>query len=87
VTVLGLLGRFVFAIGIIAVSLLLVFIVWTLLADRVKLRRGGINGARTLDERVGTARLTRPFDRDAPFGRVDQLRTPELLEAAQRKSG
>jgi hypothetical protein len=75
------------AITVLAVGLLTVFIAWTLLADMWKLRRRGLAGARTLDERIGAGRLAAPLAPDAPSGQVDQLRTPELLEAAQRKSG
>jgi hypothetical protein len=73
-------------VAVIAGVLLAVLCLWVWLTGRIKLRRRGPNGARTLDERIGAARLSQPFDRDAPYGRVDQLRTPELLEAAQRKS-
>ena len=41
---------------------------------------------KSLDERVGQAAFARYLPPDAPRGCVDQLRTPELLEAAARKA-
>ena len=40
---------------------------------------------RSLDEMVGEERYSRYLPPDAPRGPADQLRTPELLEAAARK--
>jgi hypothetical protein len=53
----------------------------------VKLRPSGrtTRVIRSLDEAVG--RQERYLAPSAPRGRVDQLRTPELLESAARKSG
>ncbi len=52
-----------------------------------KLRHGGgRNAARSLDELVGEERFARYLKPDDPRGTVDQLRTPELLESAARKS-
>jgi hypothetical protein len=73
-------------ITVIAGFLLAVFIAVTVLADVRKLRRRGRNGARSLEELVGQDRFGRFLPPDTPRGPVDQLRTPELLEAAQRKS-
>jgi len=54
----------------------------------VKLRRTqGRDSARSLDELVGDHRYARFLGPDDPRGSVDQLKTPELLEAATRKSG
>lgn len=52
-----------------------------------KLRRTGKTGLvhRSLDEMVGEDEHARYLPPDAPRGPVDQLRTPELLEAAGRK--
>lgn len=41
---------------------------------------------RSLDELVGQEANARYLPPDAPRGRVDQLQTPELLEAAARKA-
>lgn len=42
---------------------------------------------KSLDEMVGQERYARYLPPDAPFGPVDQLRTPELLDAGSRRSG
>jgi hypothetical protein len=41
---------------------------------------------KSLDELVGQDQYARYLPPDAPRGPADQLRTPELLEAAPRKS-
>ena len=41
---------------------------------------------KSLDERVGQGAFARYLSPDAPRGPADQLRTPELLEAAARKA-
>jgi hypothetical protein len=41
---------------------------------------------RSLDEMVGQDQYAKYLPPDAPRGPADQLRTPELLEAAARKS-
>jgi hypothetical protein len=79
-------GGLIWGIAVIAVFLLAVFIVLTLFVGIKKLRRSGPNGARSLEERVGQGQLARFLPPTAPRGRVDQLHTPELLEAAARKS-
>jgi hypothetical protein len=48
---------------------------------RATVRSGGVH--RSLDEMVGEPIIYLPPD--APRGQVDQLRTPELLEAASRR--
>jgi hypothetical protein len=73
-------------IAVIAVFLLVIFIAATWLIGVVKLNRRGPEGARSLEERVGQGQFARFLPPTAPRGRVDQLRTPELLEAASRKS-
>ena len=72
--------------AVIAVFLLVIFIAATWLIGVVKLNRRGPNGARSLEERVGQEAFARFLPPTAPRGPVDQLRTPELLEAAARKS-
>ena len=66
---------------------LVLFIGFCVLVGLVKLRPSGreTRVIRSLDEAVG--RPERYLAPGAPRGRVDQLRTPELLEAAARKSG
>lgn len=66
--------------------LLAAFVALALLLDARKLRRRGRYGARSLDELVGRAEQARMLPPDTPRGPVDQLRTPELLEAAARRS-
>lgn len=73
-------------ITVIAVFLLAFFIVITIVADLRKLRRQGRNGARSLDELVGDAASVRMMPGDSPRGPVDQLRSPELQELAERNS-
>ena len=71
---------------VIAGFLLAIFIFFTVLLGVRKLHRRGPNSARSLEERVGQGQLARFLPPTAPRGRVDQLQTPELLEAAARKS-
>lgn len=68
------------------VSLLLLFIGFCVLFNLPKLRSRGRRSsvARGLDELVGVPQ--RYLRADAPRGTVDQLHTPELLEAQSRKS-
>jgi hypothetical protein len=68
------------------VSLLVLFIGFCLLFNIPKLRPSGRHSkvVRGLDELVGTPQ--RYLHADAPRGTVDQLHTPELLEAERRKS-
>jgi hypothetical protein len=73
-------------IVVIAAFLLAIFILFTVVVGAKKLRRRGPNGARSLEERVGQGQLARFLPPTAPRGRVDQLQTPELLEAAARRS-
>jgi hypothetical protein len=68
-------------------SLLALFIGFCLLFNLPKLRPSGRHSrvVRGLDEMVGVPQTyLRP---DAPWGTVDQLHTPELLETTARKSG
>jgi hypothetical protein len=83
---LGLVLGAVQGIAVIAVFILVVIIALTLLLDLKKLRRVGRAGARSLEELVGQERFGRFLPPSAPRGPIDQLRTPELLEAAERKS-
>jgi hypothetical protein len=68
------------------VSLLVLFIGFCLLFNIPKLRPSGRHSkvVRGLDELVGIPQ--RYLRADAPRGTVDQLHTPELLEAERRKS-
>lgn len=75
-------------IGVIAgaVAVLALLIGVCVLLDLPKLRRSGprTRVVRSLDEALG---LSVPYlTPDQPRGVIDQLRTPELLEAAARKS-
>jgi len=83
---LGLLGGALWSIGVVAVFILGVIIGLTLMFGAKKLRRTGRAGARSLDELVGQASYARALPPSAQRGPIDQLRTPELLEAAERKS-
>jgi acid phosphatase family membrane protein YuiD len=74
-------------IAVAAGVLLAAFVALSLLFDARKLRRRGRHGARSLDELVGQAERARMLPPDTPRGPVDQLRTPELLEASARRSG
>ena len=66
--------------------LLALFVGFCVLFNLPKLRPSGRGSrvVRSLDEAVGEPQ--RYFPPDAPRGRTDQLRTPELLEANARKS-
>ena len=70
------------------VVLLALFIGFCVLFNLPKLRASGRHSriVRSLDEAVSDT-PQQYLPPDAPRGRTDQLRTPELLEAAQRKSG
>ena len=70
-----------------SVAVLILFIGFCVLFNLPKLRPSGPHTrvVRSLDEVVGTAQPYLPPT--APRGTVDQLRTPELLEARGRKSG
>jgi hypothetical protein len=75
-------------LGALAVStgfLLALFIGFCVIFGFPKLRPGGGRSlvVRSLDEALGSHEAYLPPD--APRGRVDQLHTPELLEAAARK--
>lgn len=65
---------------------LALFIGFCVLFNLPKLRPSGRHSriVRSLDEAVGQPQTYLPPD--APRGTVDQLRTPELLEAERRKS-
>ncbi len=66
-------------------ALLALFIGFCLLFNLPKLRASGRHSrvVRGLDEIVGVPQIY--LSPDAPHGRVDQLHTPELLEAQPRK--
>jgi hypothetical protein len=68
------------------VSLLVLFLGFCILLTLPKLRRSGRGSrvARGLDEGAGIRQIY--LSADVPHGTVDQLHTPELLEAAARKS-
>ena len=75
------------ALAVSTASLLILFVGFCLLFNLPKLRPSGRHSrvVRGLDELVGVPQTyLRP---DAPWGTVDQLRTPELLETQARKSG
>jgi len=67
-------------------SLLARFVGFCLLFNLPKLRASGRHSrvVRGLDELVGVPQIY--LSPDAPSGTVDQLHTPELLEAEARKS-
>jgi hypothetical protein len=67
--------------------LLALFVGFCVIFNLPKLRASGRHSrvVRSLDEAVSDA-PQRYLPPDAPRGRTDQLRTPELLEAEQRKS-
>lgn len=69
-----------------SVVLLGLFIGFCVLLNLPKLRPSGRHSrtVRSLDEALGGQQSYLPPD--APRGRTDQLRTPELLEARARKS-
>lgn len=73
-------------LGVTTIVVLVLLIGFCVLLGMVKLRPSG-RGTRTvrsLDEALGRPESYLPPD--VPRGTVDQLRTPELLEAAARKS-
>jgi hypothetical protein len=69
-----------------SLTLLVLFIGFCVLFNVPKLRRSGRHTrvVRGLDELIGVPQTY--LAPDAPRGTVDQLRTPELLEALARKS-
>jgi hypothetical protein len=73
-------------LAVSTVSLLVLFVGFCLLFNIPKLRSSGRHSkvVRGLDELVGVPQ--RYLHADAPRGTVDQLHTPELLEAQRRKS-
>jgi len=74
-------------IVVVAVVVLALLIGFCVLVGLAKLRPSGRGTlvVRSLDEALGRTESYLPPG--APRGPVDQLRTPELLEAAARKSG
>jgi hypothetical protein len=74
-------------LGVSTVFLLVLFIGFCVVLGFPKLRPGGRKSrvVRSLDEMVG-GQPTRYLPADSPRGPVDQLHTPELAEAAARKS-
>ena len=70
------------------IFLLAIFIGFCTVFGFPKLRSTGKGSMvnRSLDELVGQDRYARYLPPDAPRGPADQLRTPELLEAAPRKT-
>ena len=76
------------AITVSSIFLLAVFIGFCVVFGFPKLRPTVKAGRmhRSLDEMVGEDRYARYLPPSAPRGPADQLRTPELLEAAARKS-
>lgn len=68
--------------------LLVLFIGFCIVFGLPKVRRTGKTSMvhRSLDEMVGQEQYARYLPPGAPRGPADQLRTPELLEAAARKS-
>jgi hypothetical protein len=73
-------------LAVSTVSLLVLFIGFCLLFNIPKLRSSGRHSkvVRGLDELIGAPQ--RYLHADAPRGPVDQLHTPELLEARRRNS-
>ncbi|MGH9314095.1 MAG: hypothetical protein ACRD09_10740 [Vicinamibacterales bacterium] len=74
-------------LGVSTVFLLVLFIGFCVVLGFPKLRPGGRKSrvVRSLDEMVD-GQPTRYLPPDSPRGPVDQLHTPELAEAAARKS-
>ena len=68
--------------------LLVLFIGFCIVFGFPKVRRTGKASMvhRSLDEMVGQEQYAKYLPPDAPRGPADQLRTPELLEGAARKS-
>jgi hypothetical protein len=81
----GALGT-ILALLIGVVTMLVLFIGFCVLLNVPKMRPSGRHSrtVRGLEELVGGRQTYLPAD--APRGAVDQLRTPELLEALARKS-
>lgn len=75
-------------LAVSTVFLLALFIGFCVLLGFPKLRRTSRKTLviKSLDERVGQADYARYLAPDAPRGPADQLKSPELLEAATRKS-
>ena len=75
-------------LGATTLFLLVLFIGFCIVFGLPKMRRTGKASMvhRSLDEMVGQERYSKYLPPDAPRGPADQLRTPELLEAAGRKS-
>lgn len=75
------------SLGVSTLVILVLFIGFCVLFSLPKLRRSGRHTrvVRGLDELVGERQTFLPPD--APRGPVDQLRTPELLEAERLKTG
>jgi hypothetical protein len=73
-------------LAVSTVCLLVLFIGFCLLFNIPKLRASGRHSkvVRGLDELIGVPQ--RYLHADAPRGTVDQLHTPELLEARRRNS-
>jgi hypothetical protein len=67
-------------------ALLALFVGFCVIFNLPKLRPSGRHSrvVRSLDEAIGQSQTYLPPD--APRGRTDQLRTPELLEAESRKT-
>ena len=80
----GVLGT---ALGLLvsSLSLLAIFVGFSVVMMWPKLRTSGGRSrvVRSLDEALGSTQTY--LSPDAPRGRADQLRTPELLEAESRK--
>lgn len=74
-------------VSVAAVFVLGLLIGFCVLLGLAKLRPSGRNTmvVRSLDEALGRPETYLPPS--APRGTIDQLRTPELLESAARKSG
>jgi hypothetical protein len=76
------------AISAPAIFLLALFIGFCVILNFPKLRPSSRTSMviRSLDERTGRRQPAQYLPPDAPRGPADQLHTPELLEAAGRKS-
>jgi hypothetical protein len=75
-------------LGASTIFLLAVFIGFCVILNLPKLRPSSPKSlvVRSLDERVGNHAPMQYLPPDVPRGPVDQLHTPELREAAARKS-
>lgn len=80
-------GQVIVAITVAALFLIALFVGFSVVLNFPKLRKGGGKTltVRSLDECFG--RTMEYLPPTAPRGPADQLATPELLEAAARKSG